>query len=318
MKVVLDRDLGEEFVRDLRDTFPSVDVRPAYTIEEQLQEAPETEVHFGELSRQVYLVSKKLRWFHFLGIGFDHIVRKIPEIVEADVVMTNARRTHVIPMAEHAFAMMLAFAHKVPEFIDDQRAHRWETMKYYGRMQELAGTTMGIVAMGDIGRGLAQRAQAFEMDVYGVDIRKMSPPPGVREVWGVDQIDDLMAVSDWLVVTAPLTKETRGMIDAGRLGRLKKGAVVIVISRGSIVEEDALVAVLRSGHIAGAALDATAEEPPAPDSPLWDAPNLLLSPHISADSPQLWVRRKEIFKENLRRYLAGEPLLNVCDKRAGF
>jgi phosphoglycerate dehydrogenase-like enzyme len=318
MKVVLDRDLGEEFVRDLRDTFPSVDVRPAYTIEEQLQEAPETEVHFGELSRQVYLVSKKLRWFHFLGIGFDHIVRKIPEIVEADVVMTNARRTHVIPMAEHAFAMMLAFAHKVPEFIDDQRAHRWETMKYYGRMQELAGTTMGIVAMGDIGRGLAQRAQAFEMDVYGVDIRKMSPPPGVREVWGVDQIDDLMAVSDWLVVTAPLTKETRGMIDAGRLGRLKKGAVVIVISRGSIVEEDALVAVLRSGHIAGAALDATAEEPPAPDSPLWDAPNLLLSPHVSADSPQLWVRRKEIFKENLRRYLAGEPLLNVCDKRAGF
>ena len=127
-----------------------------------------------------------------------------------------------------------------------------------------------------------------------------------------------MAISDWLVVTAPRTAETRGMIDRGRLERLKKGAVVIVVSRGSIVHEDALVDALRSGHIAGAALDATAEEPPAPDSPLWDAPNLLLSPHVSADSPQLWERRKDIFKENLRRYLAGDPLLNVCDKRAGF
>lgn len=318
MKVVLDRDLGEDFVSDLRATFPSLDIRTAYTIEEQLRLAPETEVHFGEIAREVFLKSKKLRWFHFLGIGFDHIVKKIPELVDADVVMTNTRQTHVIPIAEHAFAMMLAFAHKVPEFVDDQRAHRWETMKYYRRMQELAGTTMGVVAMGDIGRAIAQRAQGFEMDVYAVDIRKMSPPPGVREVWGVDRIDDLMAISDWLVVTAPRTRETRGMIDAGRLARIKQGAFVVVVSRGSIVDEDALVEGLRSGRIAGAALDATAQEPPAPDSPLWDAPNLLLSPHVSADSPQLWVRRKAIFKENLRRYLAGEPLLYVCNRRAGF
>ena len=318
MKVVLDRDLGEQFVSDLREMFPAVDFRPAYTIEEQVREAPDAEVHFGDLKRDVYLAAKKMRWFQFIGIGFDHILTNIPELVEDEIVITNARETHVIPMAEHVFAMILAFAHKVPQFIEDQRAHRWDGLKYYCQMQELAGTTMGIVAMGDIGKAVAQRAQGFGMEVYGVDIREMSPPSGVREVWGLDRIDDLMAVSDWLVVTAPRTSDTRGMIDRGRLERLKKGAVVVVVSRGSIVDEEALVDGLRSGHIAGAAVDATAQEPPAPDSPLWDAPNLLLSPHVSADSPQLWERRKDIFKENLRRYLAGEPFLNVCDKRAGF
>ena len=318
MKVVLDRDLGEQFVSELREMFPAVDFRPAYTLEEQVREAPDAEVHFGDIKRDVYLAAKKLRWFQFIGIGFDHILTGIPEIVEDDVVITNARETHVIPMAEHTFAMILAFAHKVPQFIEDQRAHRWDALKYYCQMQELAGTTMGIVAMGDIGKAVAQRAQGFGMEVYGVDAREMSPPAGVREVWGVDRIDDLMAISDWLVVTVPRTTETRGMIDRGRLERLKKGAVVIVVSRGSIVDEEALVDGLRSGHIAGAALDATAEEPPAPDSPLWDSPNLLLSPHVSADSPQLWERRKDIFKENFRRYLAGEPFLNVCNKRTGF
>ena len=318
MKVVLDRDMGEEFVSELQEMFPAVDFRRAYTIEEQLREAPDAEVQFGEITRDVYLAAKKLRWFHFIGIGFDHIVGKIPELVEDEVLMTNARQTHVIPMADHVFAMMLALAHNVSELIEDQRARRWDTMKYFSRMKELAGTTMGVVAMGDIGKAVAQRAKGFEMEVYAVDIREMSPPPGVREVWGVERIDDLMAITDWLVVTTPLTTETRGMIDRRRLKRLKKGAVVIVVSRGSIVDEDALADALRSGRLAGAALDATAQEPPAPESPLWDAPNLLLSPHVSADSPQLWERRKDVFKENLRRYLAGEPLLNLCDKRAGF
>ena len=318
MKVVLAYDLGGEFVTDLRATFPVVDFRRGYTVEEQLREVPDAEVQFGTITRDVYLAANKLRWFHFLGIGFDHIVRNIPEIVENEVVITNARQTHVIPMADHTFAMMLALAHNVPELIEDQRAHRWDTPKYFSRMKELAGTTMGIVAMGDIGKAVAQRAQGFDMDVYGVDIREMSPPPGVREVWGVDRIDDLVAISDWLVVTAPLTPQSRGMINRRRLERLKKGAVVIVVSRGSIVDEEALVDALRSGHVGGAALDATAQEPLAPDSPLWDAPNVLLSPHVSAESPQAWERRKEVFKENLRRYLASEPFLNLCDKRAGF
>ena len=318
MKVILAVDLGDAFVQDLRNSFPEVDFRPAYTIEEQLREAAEAEVQFGLMSGEVFRAAKKLRWFHFVGIGFDVILQGAPELVESDVVMTNARETHVIAMADHALAMVLAFAHRVPDLVEDRRVHRWDTKKYQGAMRELAGTTMGILAMGDIGQAVAQRASGFDIEVYGVDVRRMDPPAGVKEVWGPERLDEVLAVSDWFVVTAPLVDSTRGLLDRQRLTRLKQGAYVIVVSRGGIVLEDALAEALSSGHVAGAALDAVDPEPLVDDSPLWDLPNVIMSPHVSADSPEMWERRRQIFKENLRRYLVGETLLNICDKEKGF
>ncbi len=318
MKVILAVDLGDAFVQDLRNSFPEVDFRPAYTIEEQLREAAEAEVQFGLMSGEVFRAAKKLRWFHFVGIGFDVILQGAPELVESDVVMTNARETHVIAMADHALAMVLAFAHRVPDLVEDRRVYRWDTKKYQGAMRELAGTTMGILAMGDIGQAVAQRASGFDIEVYGVDVRRMDPPAGVKEVWGPERLDEVLAVSDWFVVTAPLVDSTRGLLDRQRLTRLKQGAYVIVVSRGGIVLEDALAEALSSGHVAGAALDAVDPEPLVDDSPLWDLPNVIMSPHVSADSPEMWERRRQIFKENLRRYLVGETLLNICDKEKGF
>ena len=318
MKVLLAFDMGEDFVRDLSTTFPQVEFVPAYTVEEQLREVPDAEVQFGLITKDVLLEAKQLRWFHFIGAGFDYAVRDNPELVESDVVMTNAPGTHAIAMADHAFAMVLAFAHRVPELIGDQQAHRWNAKKYRGRMRELPGTTMGVLAMGEIGKAVAQRAQGFGIDVYAVDVRKMDPPFGVREVWDTGRLDELLAISDWFVVTAPLTDATRGVIGRRQVERLKPGAYVIAVSRGGIIDEEPLVDALRSGQVAGAALDVMAQEPLPSDSPLWGMPNVLLSPHVSADSPQLWERRQQIFKENLRRYVAGETLLNVCDKKAGF
>jgi len=318
MKVLITHRIGPDFVGGLRKSFPEVEFRTAYTQEEQLREVPDAEVQFGLITEEVLKAARKLRWFHFVGIGFDHILTRAPGLVESDVVMTNARETHVIAMADHALAMVLAFAHCVPDLLEDQRARNWDTIKYFGRMTELAGTTMGILAMGDIGKAVAQRAAGFDMEVYGVDVMPMAPPPGVREVWSVDRLDEMLSISDWFVVTAPLVESTRGLIDAGRLARLKRGAHLILVSRGGIVDEDALAEAIRSGHLGGAALDATDPEPPAPESPLWDLPNVIISPHVSADSPQMWQRRREIFKENLRRYLAGEPLKFVCDKARGY
>ena len=318
MKVVIAHRIGPDFVEDLRKNFPQVEFRTAYTPEEQLREAPDAEVQFGVITGEALEAARKLRWFHFVGIGFDHVLSSAPGLVESDVVMTNARETHVIAMADHALAMVLAFAHRVPDLVEDQRVRRWDTNKYFGAMTELAGTTLGILAMGDIGKAVAQRAAGFDMEVYGVDVVQMEPPPGVREVWGPDRLDEMLALSDWFVVTAPLVESTRGLIDAGRLDRLKRGARLIVVSRGGIVDEDALAEAIRSGYLGGAALDATDPEPPVPESPLWDLPNVIISPHVSADSPQMWERRREIFKENLKRYLAGEPLRFVCDKARGF
>ena len=316
MKAVLAFDLGEEFVADLRASFPEVAFVTAYSEEEQLAQAPDAEIFFGTISREAFLAAARLKWYQYIGIGFDTDLLRVPELRDSPVVMTVNRETHVVPIADHVFAMILSFAHCIPGLIEDQKARRWDPHKW--AVTELAGSTMGVLAMGDIGRAVARRAQGFDMEVYAVDIAPMEPPPGVREVWGPERLDDLLKISDWFVVTAPRTPQTEGLIDARRFGIMKPGAHLIVVSRGGIVDEEALAAALASGEIAGAGCDALWPEPPAPDSPLWDLPNMLISPHSSAHSPQMWERRRQIFKENLGRYLAGEPLRFVCDRKRGY
>ena len=318
MKVVLNFDLGETFVNDLKATFPDVDFRPVNTPEEELQEVVDAEVQFGVISREAFDAAKKLRWFHFIGMGFDNYKNNMPEMFDGEFIFTRAPGTHVIPMAEHTFAMILAYAHRIPDFIAEQKDHLWNTADFMDKIIELAGTTMGIISMGGIGKGIAQRAPGFEMDVYAVDSYPMSPPPGVKEVWGMDRLDDLLAQSDWLVVTTPYTKESHHLLDRQRIERMKPGAFIAIMSRGGVVDEEALIDALQSGHVAGAGIDAFAQEPLSADSPLWDLPNVIITPHISAHSPQLWQRRGQIFKDNLKRYLTGEPLMHVCDINTEF
>jgi phosphoglycerate dehydrogenase-like enzyme len=177
---------------------------------------------------------------------------------------------------------------------------------------------MGILALGDIGMAVARRAHAFGMDVYAIERQQMPTPPVVKEVWDTERLDDLLGISDWFVVTAPFTSETEGLIDRRRIGLLKPGAHLIVISRGGIVDEKAMIDSLHAGRLAGAGLDVMEEEPLPPDSPLWDVDNVIVSPHVSALTTEMWEGRRQIFKENLRRFLANEPFIYVCDKQVGF
>jgi len=318
MKVVLNFDLGEAFVNDLKSIFPDVDFRPVYTSEEELREVVDAEVQFGLISQDAFAAAKKLRWFHFIGMGFDGYKINFPKMFDGEFIFTRAPGTHVIPMAEHTFAMILAYAHRIPDFIADQKAHCWNTENYMDKIIELSGTTMGIISMGSIGKGIALRAQGFDMEILAVDSQSMAPPLGVREVWSMDRLDELLARSDWLVVTTPYTKESHHLIDQKRIERMKPGVFITIMSRGGIVDEEALIDALRSGHVAGAGIDAVAQEPMPADSPFWDMPNVIISPHVSAHSPQLWLRRGQIFKDNLKRYLDGEPLLYVCNKDTKF
>ena len=273
---------------------------------------------FGAITPAVFEAARQLRWCHFVGAGFDKLVRGNPAFVASDVVLTNAPGTHAMAMADHVMGMILMFAHRLVDMLDDQRAHRWDVDKYRARMRELEGTTMGLLALGSIGRAVAVRAQAFGIRVYGVDLKPMKPPEGVAKVWTLEGLERLLRISDWFVVTAPLTDGTEGLLNRDRIGQLKQGSHLIVISRGGIVDEAAVVEGLRSGSIAGAGFDAVETEPLPDGSPLWDMPNVLISPHVSGDSPQTWERRYRIFKDNLARYLKGDPLLHICDKRAGF
>lgn len=317
MKIVIAALLSDPFLRELRAEFPNVTFEEAPTPAVQKHHIRDADVFFGWPSREVFQAAERLRWVHCPGTGIDQIA-SVPELISSNVVLTNARGPHANPMADHVFCMILTFAHRDRELWEDQRAHRWDSRKYDGRMMELSGRTMGILALGDIGMAVARRAHAFGMAVYAVDIRSMPTPPFVQEVWEPERLDELLTLSDWFVVTAPLTAKTKGLIDRRRIEFVKPGAHLIVISRGGIVDEDALIDALRSGRIAGAGLDAMACEPLPPDSPLWDMDNVILTPHSSALTPEMWEGRRQLFKENLRRFLANEPFLYVCDKQAGF
>ncbi len=326
MKVVMERmkltyGSEDEFAEQLRAAFPAVTFRQTATEEETKTEIRDAEVYYGWPSREVFVAAKRLRWIHTPATGIDPLT-KIPELVESDVVVTNCRGPHATSMADHVIGMMVILAHCMREQMEDQRLHRWDSKKYLGRQVELTGKTMGILALGDIGTAIARRARGFGMEVYGVDrnprTARRRARRWVREVWGLDRLVDMLRISDWFVVASPLTHESRGIIDRRNLGFLKDGAHVLVISRGGIVDEEALIDALRSGRVAGAGLDVAAHEPLSDDSPLWDMPNVVLSPHSSGVTPEMFEGRRQIFRENLRRYLADEPFLYVCDKSAGF
>ena len=317
MKVVVASLFGDGFEESLTEEFPEMDFVFAASEEDQAAEIKDADVYMGSPSRDVFLASDRLRWLHCPGTGIDKLT-SIPEIVNSDVVLTNARGPHAAPMADHVMSMCLAFAHRTNEMMADQRAHVWDTGKYDRSVIEMEGSTMGIVALGGIGLAVARRAVGFGMKVYAVDKRPFAAPPGVEAVWGLDRLDDLLRMSDWLVVTAPYTEDTKGMIDASGLALMKPMAHLIVISRGGVVDEDALFDAVSNRRIAGAGIDAFEVEPLADDSPWWDLDNVIISPHASALTVEMWEGRREIFRENLRRFLANEPFMYVCDKSAGF
>ena len=304
------------FVREMQSTFPAVEFVEAVEEADQVREAVDAEVYYGWPSRDVFLAAKSLKWIHCPGTGIDKLL-EVPELVESDIPVTNAREPHVAPMADHVFGFIIALAHKLHWMWDDQKSKRWRMYDYGWKQLDLEGSTMGILAFGNIGRAVAKRARGFDMDVYAVD-KFPRPSEYAEEVWGLDRLNDLLSISDWLVVTAPITGETRGMIGREQMRLMKRGAHVIVISRGGIVDEYALSKEIEAGHLAGAGIDAFDPEPPAPDNPLWENPNVIISPHASAFTPGLYIGRREVFKENFRRYLAGEPFLHVCDKQLGY
>ena len=318
MKVVIGSDhLGTHFIEELADTFPDVDFVPAYDLAEQPAAIADADVLFGWATPEGWAAAQNLKWIHCPGMGIDRMTA-ITELMESDVPITNAPGPHVTPMADWVLGTMLALAHNLRESMSDQRSRTWDVPKYAGKIVELSGRTMGIHGLGAIGRATARRAEAFGMRIVAVDPSPAEVPDCVEACWDADRLDDLARESDWLVVTAPIIPETRHVFDARRIGLMRPGSYVVVVSRGGIVDEGALADALSSGHLAGAALDATEVEPLPDESPLWDMDNVIITSHVSALSPELYEGRRQIFRDNLRRFIGGQPLQNLCDKQAGY
>lgn len=270
----------------------------------------------------------QLKWVQLHSAGVDHVLDH-PLFLNEEVAFTTTSGIHAVPMAEYALAQILAFAHRLPAMFEDKAVKHWTKDRWARYVPaELRGTTIGIVGYGSIGREIARLAAAFGMHVLALkrDVRQLDEDgftlPGVGDpsgeipdrIYPAGALHSFLDECDYVVLTVPLTSETRNLINAEALAHMKPEAVLINIARGEIVDEAALVEALRDGKIKGAALDVFAEEPLPEDSPFWELPNMIVSPHVSGFTPYYDERATDLFAENLRRFIAGEPLLNQVNR----
>ena len=260
-----------------------------------------------------------LRWMHTPLAGVDRVLS--PELLKSSIRVTSSRGVNSIAVAEHTLGLILSMTRGVADSLRAQGESRWAQHEIWSRqppLQELHGQVLGILGLGDIGRELALRARALGMTVWGVVRRPRDRPEYVDRLLVAGKEDVLLRESDIVVLALPLTADTKGIIGERQLKRMKHTARLINIGRGELVQESALVRALREGWIAGAGLDVYATEPLPPSSPLWRLPQVVMTPHIAGTHPKYMGRSADIFLQNLKRYLAGEPLVNEVDKKAGY
>jgi phosphoglycerate dehydrogenase-like enzyme len=279
-------------------------------------EIEDADAYFGWLPRDAYLKARQLKWVQSPSAGVEWVAR-VPELAESDVVVTNTRGAHAQTIAETAFAMLLFLTRDLAGFHAEQAKKAWTRPKE-GVLRGLSGLTMGVIGLGKIGSAVAQRAHGFDMRVIAADAHEVPHADYVEKLYGPNGLGNLLSESDVVVVTAPITPVSRGMIGPAEISRMKPSAYLIVVSRGGIVDQEALAKALADGKLAGAGVDATDPEPLPPDSSLWTAPNVIITPHCSGSSAQTTALVWKIFEDNVRRFVAGEPLANTVDKRRGY
>jgi len=261
--------------------------------------------HFRDLEA----VAPRLRWLQSTSAGIGQMVKRVG-LDQTKITFTTASGVHARPLADFCLMAMLMFAKNYVWMDRDKKAKRWE--RYCG--EELTGKTLAIVGVGRVGQEVARHGKRMDMRVTGMR-RSSAPVPDIDKLFDRAELHAMLREADFLVLAAPHTSETEGIIGEAELAVMKPTAVLINIGRGALVDEDALVRALQQKRLAGAALDVLREEPPPQDSPLWDMPNVIISPHSASTVTQENARITEIFCDNLRRYLSGQPLRNVLDKQ---
>jgi len=274
----------------------------------------DVEALVGHFRPAVCAAAPKLKWIQSFSAGMDNFL--FPEIVARDVVVCNAAGLHAIQGGEHAWALLLALARGIRPAVERIQEKRWGGVD----VVELSGGMRGVIGLGGFGMEIVKRAQGYGMTVLGLDPVRTEKPAGVDEMYlpTRDHLEDLLRRSDAVMVACPRTPETYHLMGEAEFELMKKAAYMVNVTRGGIVDEDALAAALNAGEIAGAALDVCETEPLPADSPLWSALNLILTPHRAGASQYRPQRLFEFFYQNLERYLKGEPVLNVVDKEKGF
>lgn len=281
----------------------------------------EVEAFIGSLGLTAETVRRapKLRWVQVLGVGIEKFMD--PCLIERKVQVANARGVNVANLAEHAIAMMLAFARGLPELQRRQMRHAWlpGNGPMLPKLSELNGTRLGLIGYGEISREIARRAKALDMDVWAMRRTPGSGPDAyASRILPPEALNELIEAVDHLLLIVPLTDETHGLIGAPQLARMKPSAYLYNMGRGGLVDQDALIAALRDGRIAGAGLDTTTPEPLPADSPLWDMENVIITAHTAGNTPRFFDRIVDLLVEQLARFRANEPLKKTVDLEAGY
>ncbi len=314
--------LPRRFVEELRQAFPAHTFIDAWDREELRRVLPCADVAFAAfLDRDLVPSLTDLRWVQAPAAGIGHLLSD--ELVASPIVLTSARGVRARAIAEHVMGMIIALSRQLPLVLRRQAEHRWalDEIESAGTVRTLPGRRLTIVGLGSIGVEVARLAAPFGLRVSAVRKHTGAPvPDGVRvdEVVAADGLLELLSRTDVLVLSTALTPETRSLIGRQALDAIKRGALLINIGRGRLLDDAAVVDALKDGRLGGAALDVFTREPLDADSPYWDLPNVIVTPHMSGAMEDYWTPLVALFAENLRRFEAGQPLLNVVDKRAGY
>jgi phosphoglycerate dehydrogenase-like enzyme len=325
--------LEPEYIEQILQQVPQVEVvyrpdllpKPRYNADHTapIERTPEQESEWRTLLAQADILfdfdfsnreslpdlTPNVKWIQTSSAGIGQFVKRMRYDERMNCIYTTASGVHARPLAEFALMVMLMFVKNYEYLQREKAAHHWER---YSAV-ELAGRTLAVIGLGKIGREVAKLAKAFDMRVIGNRRNPDKETPYVDKLYGSDELDKFLNQADFLVLATPHTPETDGLIGARELALLPQGAVLINIARGQVIDQNALIEGLQSGHLGGAALDVTDPEPLPEDSPLWDMPNVIISPHSASTADTENQKLTDLFIENLKRYLAGEEMLNVLD-----
>jgi phosphoglycerate dehydrogenase-like enzyme len=304
----------------IRSRYPEMRVLHLPNYDTLPHELPGTNIFVGYSLRAEQLIhARNLKWIHSTAAGVAQLM--YPELRRSGITVTNASGIFSVPMAEHTMGLILAMARNFPDSVRYQDQSKWSVQDLWDKPQhltEIKGSVLLIVGYGSIGRELARRAKAFDMRIWGVTRSGNGDSTHAERILPVSQLNEALPHADYAVISAPETSETKRLIGAEQIARMKRGARLINIARGSLLDEAPLMNALQSGALGGAALDVTGMEPLPPQSPLWHTPNLFITPHASAISERLWLRETELFLKLLGEWFEGKPLSNRVDFQRGY
>ena len=309
MKFLIYPAVDENELRAIQSVSSEVEIQNVENDDQALEIIGEVEAMYGRITPELLARAKKLRWIQTPMAGLEHYM--FPALAESDVTLSNMQGIYSDNIADHVMGYILMFARGFHIFLRQQLERNWKTDV---PVLHLADTTLGVIGLGGIGTAVAKRGAAAEMRVIATNAVEIEKPDFVDTLWGIDQLDDLLAESDFVVSCVPHTPETFKLINTNQLKQMKKTAYLINISRGVVVDLAALTAALEAGEIGGAGLDVFETEPLPADHPLWGMENVIITPHTAGAGPHTADRRVEVVTGNLRRFVTGEPVRNIVDK----